>query len=130
MNAIRQRVGATASNPLGTAFRNGGANAASFFTDRTWGYNATVTVGWPSLDRFGAWQFTAGYKYVQRDAVLDAFTDSDFHLGGTDAQGYTIGALMGLTKGSWLRARWMSSDAIDGSPLGIDILQFDLNAKF
>ena len=29
--------------------------------------------------------------YAAADAVLDAFTDSDFHLGGTDAKGYYLG---------------------------------------
>ena len=70
------------------------------------------------------------YRYLQRDAVLDAFTDSDFHLGGTDTQGYRITGLYGLTKNLWMRARWMSATEIDGPPLSIDVLQVDLNAKF
>ena len=35
----------------------------------------------------GEWNFGVFYKYLEADAVLDAFTDSDFHGGGTDAEG-------------------------------------------
>ena len=87
-------------------------------------------VGWPQITKFGDWQVTAGYRYLQRDAVVDAFTDSDFHLGGTDAKGYRIYAKYGLSKNVWLRANWLSATEIDGPPLSIDVLQFDLNAKF
>ena len=60
----------------------------------------------------------------------DAFTESDFHLGGTDTQGYRISGLYGLTTNLWLRARWLSATEIDGPPLSIDSLQVDLNARF
>ena len=79
---------------------------------------------------FGEWAFWGGYKYLQRDAVLDNFTDSNFHLGGTNAQGYVIGLDFGLTRNSWFRARYLSADEIDGPPLGIDVLQIDMNARF
>ena len=67
---------------------------------------------------------------MERDAVLDAFNDSDFHRGGTDAEGYSIGGELGLLKNTWARLRYLSADEIDGPPLGIDVLQIDLNAKF
>jgi hypothetical protein len=82
------------------------------------------------MNKLWDWQVFGSYKYLQRDAVLDAFTDSDFHLGGTDAQGYIIGGKLGLAKDVWLRGRWLSANEIDASPLGIDVLQLDLNAKF
>jgi Putative porin len=62
--------------------------------------------------------------------VLDAFTESDFHLGGTDAKGYRLSAKYGLSKNVWLRGNWLSATEIDGPPLAIDVFQFDLNAKF
>ena len=62
--------------------------------------------------------------------MLDAFTESDFHLGGTDTQGYRITGSYGLVNNVWLRARWISATEIDGPPLAIDTLQLDLNAKF
>jgi hypothetical protein len=109
--------------------RTGGA-ATQAIRDRTWGFHLGVTAGWPQVVKWGDWQVFGAYKYIQRDAVLDAFTDSDFHLGGTDAEGFILGAKFGLTQNTWLRARWLSADPIDGPPLGIDTLQVDLNAKF
>src|SRR5581483_11597413 len=53
---------------------------------RDTGYQAELGFG-QALTEVGAWRAFFGYRYVQRDAVLDAFTDSDFHLGGTDAKG-------------------------------------------
>jgi len=89
-----------------------------------------MVAGWPQVTKFRDWQVSASYRYLQRDAVLDAFTDSDFHLGGTDAKGWVIGGKYGLARNTWLQLRYLSSDAIDGPPLGIDTLQVDLNAKF
>jgi hypothetical protein len=98
--------------------------------DRSLGALVGVQVGWPEVTQQGAWQMAFDYRYLQRDAVLDAFTESDFHLGGTDTQGYRITGFYGLTKNLWMRARWMSATEIDGPPLSIDVLQVDLNAKF
>ncbi|MGH8488171.1 MAG: putative porin [Gammaproteobacteria bacterium] len=98
--------------------------------ERTNGYQLGITAGWPQISKWADWQVFGAYKYLQRDAVLDAFTDSDFHLGGTDAEGWILGAKLGLTRQTWLRLRWLSADEIDGPPLGIDVLQVDLNAKF
>jgi len=98
--------------------------------ERTLGYNIKLTVGWPSVLLKGRWQVFGGYKYIQRDAVLDAFTDSDFHLGGTNAKGFVLGGKYGINENAWLRGRWFSTDSIDGPGIGIDILQIDLNARF
>src|SRR5262249_41162039 len=54
------------------------------------GWQAQLTVGDPALSALYAWQAYAGYRYVQRDATLDAFTDADFHYGGTDARGWFV----------------------------------------
>ncbi len=105
-------------------------NSASQFANRTIGWQFDVTVGWPLISKFGDWQVSAAYRYLQRDAVLDAFTDDDFHRGGTDAKGYRLVAKYGLSKNVWLRTYWSSSTTIDGPPLAIDVLQFDINAKF
>lgn len=98
--------------------------------DRSDGYQAMVSVGWPQIAKRGDWRVGLAYKYLERDAVLDAFTDSDFHLGGTDAQGYILTGDYGLGDDTWLTLRWLSADAVDGPPLGIDVLQLDVNARF
>lgn len=94
------------------------------------GYQARLTIGYPKIIERHDWQAFVGYRYLERDAVLDAFTDSDFHLGGTNAKGFMIGGQYGIYKNTWLSARWMSSDEISGLPLSIDVFQLDLNAKF
>jgi len=94
------------------------------------GYVAEVSFGTPVVDRFGAWRTAVGYRYVKRDAVLDAWTDADFHEGGTNADGYYIWTSFGLARDTWLRVRYMSSNEIDGPRYGLDIVQIDLNARF
>ena len=97
---------------------------------KTSGYQVKLAVGTPVMKQRADWQFTMAYKYLERDAVLDAFTDSDFHLGGTDAKGWTLGGSYGLAANTWLTLRWLSANEIDGPPLAIDVLQIDINAKF
>jgi len=89
-----------------------------------------VDYGWPVAEMPGHWNVFAAYKYVERDAVLDAFTDSDFHLGGTNSKGWFIGANYGVMKNVWFTGRWLTADVITGPPFGIDVLQLDLNTRF
>ncbi len=100
------------------------------YEERTLGYQTKLAVGMPAMRLPGDWQVYGGYRYLERDAVLDAFTDSDFHLGGTNAKGWFIGGMYGLERNTWLNLRWMSSDVIDGPKLSIDVLQADLNVSF
>jgi polyhydroxyalkanoate synthesis regulator phasin len=97
---------------------------------RTVGYDFGVGFGNPLLKQLWDWRASLSYRYVERDAVLDAFTDSDFHLGGTDAKGYQFNFDLGLARGAWLRLRYLSANEIDGPPLGIDVWQLDLNGQF
>ncbi|HEB55623.1 MAG TPA: hypothetical protein ENI98_04810 [Gammaproteobacteria bacterium] len=97
---------------------------------QTTAYRAKLTLGWPIVSKYGDWQVSVGWRYIERDAVLDAFNDSDFHLGGTDAKGWVVGGKFGLTENTWLHTRWMSADEISGPLLGIDILQVDVNTRF
>lgn len=94
------------------------------------GYMLGIALGHPSANELGKWNAFAFYKYLEADAVLDAFTDSDFHLGGTNAKGWVLGSEVGLAHNVWLTAKWQSADEIAGPPLAIDVLQFDVNAKF
>lgn len=95
-----------------------------------YGYHAKITVGMPRVRDWQDWQVFLGYKYLQPDAVLDAFTDSDFHLGGTNAKGYYLGASYALQDNLWLTLRYLSANEVTGPPLAIDVLQLDLNARF
>src|SRR5262249_3092314 len=48
------------------------------------GFYVGTTVGTPTMDERWDWAINVGYKYLESDAVIDAFTDSDFGLGGTN----------------------------------------------
>lgn len=106
------------------------ANYGQYVAPRTKGYQGEVSFGYPEISSLGAWRTTVGYRYLERDAVIDAYTDSDFHFGGTDAQGYYFAGDLGLANRVWMRLRYLSSNAIDGPRQGIDTLQLDLNTRF
>jgi hypothetical protein len=111
-----------------TAINNFGANNKYEGGDEAW--NLAFIVGNPALESFGDWQASLGYRYVESDAVVDAFADSDFGGGGTNVKGYTVSGTMALSKAVRCSLRWMSADEVAGPPLSSDILQVDLNAKF
>jgi hypothetical protein len=94
------------------------------------GWLARLTVGNTKIAAFGDWNAHVGYKYLESDAVIDAFADSDFGLGGTNLKGYFVGANYGLAQNVWATARWMSANSIGGAPYAVDVFQLDLNAKF
>jgi hypothetical protein len=119
------------------AVRNLGYNTAEVFANvghyvapRTKGYQGEFSFGYPAVLTAGSWRGVMGYRYLQRDAVIDAYTDSDFHWGGTDARGYYFVGDYGLANRVWVRLRYLSSNAIDGPTLGIDTVQLDLNTRF
>lgn len=89
-----------------------------------------VRAGYPSPREFKQWQATLGYRRVETDAVLDAFTDSDFHLGGTNAKGYYVGAIFSFAHNATISARYLAGSEISGPPLTIDAAQLDVGVRF
>ena len=122
----------------GEAVQNIGYNTAQILSltgqqiaKRNRGYVADVGFGDASLDHLGQWHTTLGYRYVQRDAVLDAWTDADFHEGGTNAAGFYVTGDLGVGEHTYVRLRYLSGNEIDGPPrYGVDVIQLDLNARF
>jgi Putative porin len=106
------------------------ARTGSVVPARNKGYDVELGFGTQDLNSSGAWKVAVAYRYLQRDAVLDAFTDSDFHIGGTDAKGYVIQFDYAANPRVWARLRYLSANEIDGPPLGIDVWQLDLNTRF
>lgn len=104
-----------------------GAGAIEEHTD---GYKVELLVGWPKISKRSDWNVSAAYKMLESDAVLDAFTDSDFHLGGTDASGYILKAQYGWADNVWTSFQLLSANEIDGAPLGVDVWQLDMHMKF
>ena len=96
----------------------------------TVGYQVSLMAGKAEIKRLNDWQAFFIYRHLERDAVVDAFNDPEFYLGGTNYKGYQIGLRYGLGTNVWLRGRWMSADQISGPPLAIDVFQLDLNARF
>ena len=111
------------------AVNNFGPNSGAFAGGDT-AWNLQFQLGKPALEAFGDWQAGFGYRYVESDAVVDGFTDSDFGGGGTNVQGFTLGGNFALSRAVRCGLRWMSANEICGPPLRSDILQFDINAKF
>jgi hypothetical protein len=102
------------------------------------GYLAKIALGHHIVKRKGDWNASLAYRYLGSDATLDAFTNSDFGLGGTNNQGFIVGGNYAIFDNTVLSARWMSSNQIDSyapgsSPvtkLSVDTLQFDLAVRF
>jgi len=117
----------------GVVERSGDFNRDSdedIYKERTTGYKLKVKVGWPKVALRGTWDTFLAYKYLERDAVLDLFTDSDFHLGGTDAKGWIVGSAYALDDNILLSVKYLSATEIDHNDLAIDVFQIDLNALF
>ena len=110
------------------AVNNRGAGGA--FEGGDMGWYLALIFGKPALEKFGDWTVGLGYRYVESDAVVDAFADSDFGGGGTNVRGFTLGGTMAITPDVRARIRWMSADEIAGPPLKSDIIQIDLNARY
>ena len=116
-------------------------SASSIADGSATGYLAQLQVGAPLVRNKGLWNVTLGYRRLGSDAVLDAFTQSDFGLGGTNHKGFTLGGQYGLAKNTWLAARWMSSQVIDSmvpavagsstpTKFSVDTLQLEINARY
>ncbi|MDP3538831.1 MAG: putative porin [Azonexus sp.] len=101
-----------------------------------YGYLYKIAVGMPKLEKRHDWQATFAYRYLGSDATVDAFTDSDFGLGGTNLKGYQLGMTYGVDQNAWLGLRWMSAESIESFSLdpshrfAVDLLQADVNVRF
>jgi hypothetical protein len=106
--------------PLLATFRSG---------NQAWMLRAAL--GSLDLKKRGDWTVSAGYKRIEPDAMLDSLTDSDFHLGGTNAKGYVLSGTYMIWDGVRLTARYLSANEVYGTnPLGIDVAQIDLVVGF
>ena len=99
---------------------NGGNNA----------WIAQFKIGSGALQKRWDWDFGVAYRYVESDAVIDGFCDSDFGGGGTNLKGWSVGGNLALSKNVFIGARWLNANAIAGPTYKLDILQLDINARF
>ncbi len=118
---------------FGTASPNGVINnigPGSTFAGGSEGYLLRLSLGHADVDSALSWQVSFAYRYLESDAVLDAFTDSDFRLGGTNSKGFIIGGALGIAHNTALRLRYMSGEEIAGPAYKADVIQLDLTARF
>ena len=102
------------------------------------GFLARVQLGQTQISKRGDWNASLAYRYLGSDAVLDAFTNSDFGLGGTNNKGLIVGMNYGLFANTSLSARWMSANPIDSyapgsatsTKLAVDAVQVEINSRF
>lgn len=102
------------------------------------GWQARLTVGTVmNLNLLGDWQAKRGdwnayvaYRRLESDAVVDAFADSDFHIGGTNNRGWQIGGNYGIAKNTILGFRWLSAEEIASAPFSVDRGFIDLMTRF
>ena len=130
---IRQRAGTTALDDL---------------AERTSGLQARLQYGTLALANAGDWRVSAAYRRFERDAWIDGFTDTTWHLGGTNYKGWQVGAQYAFDSKAVLGLRLTSSRNLDdgqrsvntttgavessysNAPLKLDVLQFDLSTRF
>ncbi len=94
------------------------------------GWATKLTVGKLDLIDRGDWNLQFGYRYLESDAVVDGFNDSDFHMGGTNSKGWTAGGNYAFGKSTSIGFRWLSGEEIADAPLSVDKLFIDLQTRF
>ena len=102
------------------------------------GFLARVQLGQTQINKRGDWNASLAYRYLGSDAVLDAFTNSDFGLGGTNNKGLIMGLNYGLFTNTSLSARWLSANPIDSyapgsetsTKMAVDAMQVEINTRF
>lgn len=136
LDEIRTRSGLT----------NGNGQALPLASQTT-AVQLKLVAGVDQIDRAGQWQGTLAFRRLERDAWVDAFTDTTWHLGGTNYQGWSLGGQMGVAPRTAVGLRWTStrslpdatiytdqfnntSTSLSNTPLKIDVLQLELNSRF
>jgi hypothetical protein len=135
INDIRARAGSAAVDGLAA---------------RTTGLQGKLTVGAHRLNNAGEWQGFIAWRKFERDAWIDGFTDTTWHLGGTSYKGFQLGGAYAFDRHTTVGLRVSSTRNLDdgvrflavpgdptslsgnlsSAPLKIDVLQIDLNTRF
>jgi Putative porin len=107
-------------------------------------YKFEVVWGVPKPSKPGDWNAGFAYRHLERDAVLDAFTDSDFLQGGTDNKGYVLSGEYAVLNNTSIKLNFLSASSINpvakseaansktakAIDFDSDSVQLDLNVKF
>jgi hypothetical protein len=132
---IRQRAGTTAVNTL---------------LAKTAGLQLRGQFGAARLAERGDWQGFVALRQFERDAWIDAFTDTTWNLGGTGYKGFSLGGSYAFDRNTTLGARWTSTRNLDdgvrflavpgdptsvsgnlsSAPLKVDVIQIEVQSRF
>ena len=80
--------------------------------------------------QLGDWRVRYSYRVVEADAVVDAFSHSDFHGGGTNSKGSEMGVDIGLAQGVALNFTYYHTEVESGLKDDRQRFQADLVIKF
>jgi hypothetical protein len=94
------------------------------------GYVIRGQIGQLEIKKRWDWNVMLAYKYLETDSTLDSINDSDFHLGGTNAKGYTLTGSLGVAKDTFVSLRWFSAQVVSGPKDSNTVLQVDLQSSF
>ncbi|MEY4763730.1 MAG: hypothetical protein RI907_403 [Pseudomonadota bacterium] len=108
---------------------------------QTQGVQLKLTVGHDRVEKAGQWLGFVTFRRLERDAWLDAFTDTTWHLGGTNYQGWSLGGQYGVGPRTSMGVRYTTThnlgDAVVYTPtlsnnatLKIDVFQLEANVRF
>ena len=130
--------------------RRAGTTAVSELREKTLGYQARFTMGRAKLQETGDWQAFVAWRHFERDAWVDALTDTSWHGGGTNYKGFSVGGQYAFDRRSTLGLRLTSTRNLDdgvrflaipgdpssvsgnlsSAPLRIDTVQLDALIRF
>jgi hypothetical protein len=113
-------------------------------SEKTRGFELRTQLGQLAMNEAGAWQVFAALRQLERDAWPDAFTDTTWHVGGTNYKGWSIGGLYALDSALRLGWRWTSTRNLDdgviaplaptgtlsAAPFKVDVLQLEVSSRF
>lgn len=96
------------------------------------GFLLEAKIGYKNVGKkFDVWQLSYNYRYLEDDAFLAAFSDSDAHSGVTNVKGSEISLTMGLCKNVLLGLDYYYMEPISGSNRQTEsFFQTDLVFKF
>lgn len=118
--------------------------------DQTLGYQVRLNLGRAQLQEAGDWQAFIAWRHFERDAWVDAYTDTNWHGGGTNYKGFSIGGQYAFDRRASLGLRLTSTRNLDdgvrflavpgdpssvsgnlsSAPLKIDTVQLDALIRF
>ncbi len=98
--------------------------------DNNNGWLAGAYFGDKKVNGPGQWKVTGAYRYLQTDAWLDAWPDSDFYGGATDVKGFEGILEVGLAKNVTWGLDFYSSRRIVAAKAQEVVVQSDINFRF